>query len=74
MKTLCAILSVSLMLGAMYMMFYVRDIEFNTADLPFVLGFGIMLMGIIFFLFTIIEERNEEISQLKEKMYNFLRR
>jgi len=39
-------------------------------DLGFVLGFIIMIASVIFFLFAIIEERNEEISELREKIYN----
>lgn len=74
MKTFNQIMSCICMVASVYFMFFVRDIKFNVADLPFVLGFMILLMAALFLMFSIIEERNEEISQLREKMYNFLKR
>lgn len=66
MKAFNGIIAIALLLCSMYMMFFVRDIKFNVADLPFVLGFGLMLLGIIFFLFMLLEERKEEIDMLKQ--------
>ena len=66
MKIFNGILSIALLLCSMYMMFFVRDIKMNMGDLPFVLGFGVMLLGMIFFLFMLLEERKEEIDTLKQ--------
>lgn len=60
MKILNGILSVLLGVLALYLMF----INAKT-DQDFILGFGVMLVAIIFMLFMIIEERNEDIERLR---------
>jgi cbb3-type cytochrome oxidase subunit 3 len=35
-------------------------------DTEFVAGFGVMLMSIVFICFMLLEERNEEISKLRQ--------
>ena len=60
MKVLNGILSVLLGVLALYLMF----INAKT-DQDFILGFGVMLIAIIFMLFMIIEERNEDIERLR---------
>jgi len=60
MKVLNGILSVLLGVLALYLMF----INAKT-DQDFILGFGVMLVAIIFMLFMIIEERNEDIERLR---------
>ena len=60
MKILNGILSVVLGVLALYLMF----INAKT-DQDFILGFGAMLVAIIFMLFMIIEERNEDIERLR---------
>jgi hypothetical protein len=40
-------------------------IEAKT-DMEFVAGFGVMLLSIIFMLFMLMEERNGEISKLRQ--------
>ena len=66
MKYFNAVISIFLLTSAIYVMVEVRDITMNMNDLPMILGFGIMLMGIIFFLFMLLEERKEEIEKLRK--------
>jgi heme/copper-type cytochrome/quinol oxidase subunit 4 len=61
MKLINGIISVLLGLGALYLMF----IKAKT-DTEFVVGFGVMLMSIVFMCFMLLEERNEEISKLRQ--------
>jgi len=61
MKLINGIISVLLGLGALYLMFIKAE-----TDTEFVAGFGVMLMSIIFMLFMLMEERNEEISKLRQ--------
>jgi hypothetical protein len=60
MKVLNGIISVLLGIGSLYMMF----IKAQT-DQDFILGFGLLLMAIIFMCFMLLEERKEEIEQLR---------
>jgi hypothetical protein len=64
MKHFNGIISVLLGLTALYLMFIKAE-----NDTEFVAGFGVMLMSIIFMLFMLMEERNEEISKLKNIIY-----
>jgi multisubunit Na+/H+ antiporter MnhB subunit len=60
MKTFNGIISVLLGLLSMYLMFI-----WAKTDMDFVCGFLVLIMAALFLLFMIIEERNEEISQLR---------
>jgi ABC-type anion transport system duplicated permease subunit len=60
MKVLNGIISVLLGIGSLYMMF----IKAQT-DVEFGIGFGILLMAIIFMCFMLLEERKEEVEQLR---------
>jgi hypothetical protein len=60
MKHFNGIMSVLLGLTSLYLMFIKAE-----NDIEFVAGFGVMLMSIIFMLFMLMEERNEEISKLR---------
>ena len=60
MKVLNGIISVLLGIGSLYMMF----IKAQT-DQDFILGFGLLLMAIIFMCFMIMGEQKEEIEQLR---------
>ena len=61
MKLFNGIISVLLGLTSLYLMF----INAKT-DMEFIAGFGVMLMSIIFMLFMMMEDRNEEISKLRQ--------
>jgi hypothetical protein len=61
MKLINGIISVLLGLGALYLMFIKAE-----TDTEFVAGFGVMLMSIVFMCFMLLEERNEEISKLRQ--------
>jgi hypothetical protein len=54
MKLFNGIISIALGLTSLYLMF----INAKT-DQDFIIGFGVMLMSIIFILFMMMEERNE---------------
>jgi len=60
MKAFNGIISVLLGLTSLYLMF----IKAKT-DMEFVCGFVVMMASIIFMLFMLMEERNDEISELK---------
>ncbi len=60
MKTFNGIISVLLGLTSLYLMF----IKAKT-DMEFVCGFVVMMASIIFMLFMLMEERNDEISNLR---------
>jgi heme/copper-type cytochrome/quinol oxidase subunit 4 len=60
MKMLNGIISVLLGLTALYLMF----INSKT-DQDIILGFGVLLMSIIFMCFMLLEERKEEVEQLQ---------
>jgi hypothetical protein len=60
MKHFNGIMSVLLGLTSLYLMFIKAE-----NDTEFVAGFGVMLMSIVFMLFMLMEERNEEISKLR---------
>jgi len=60
MKVLNGIISVLLGIASLYMMF----IKAQT-DQDFILGFGLLLMAIIFMCFMIMGEQKEEVEQLR---------
>ena len=60
MKHFNGIMSVLLGLTSLYLMFIKAE-----NDTEFVAGFGVMLMSIVFMLFMLMEERNEEIAKLR---------
>lgn len=60
MKILNGIISVLLGMISLYMMF----IKAKT-DQDLILGFGVLLMSIIFMCFMLLEERKEEVEQLR---------
>lgn len=64
MKAFNGIISVLLGLTSLYLMF----IRAKT-DIEFVYGFMVMMGSIIFMLFMLMEERNEEIAQLKRTIW-----
>jgi hypothetical protein len=59
MKTFNGIISVLLGLGSLYL------ICTSKTDQDVILGFMVLLLSIIFMLFMLMEERNEEISGLR---------
>jgi uncharacterized membrane protein HdeD (DUF308 family) len=60
MKLFNGIISVLLGLAALYLMF----INAKT-DQDFIVGFVVLMGSIVFMLFMLMEERNEEISKLR---------
>jgi heme/copper-type cytochrome/quinol oxidase subunit 4 len=60
MKLINGIISVLLGLGSLYIMFF----KSNT-DQEFIMGFGMLLMSIIFMCFMLLEERKDEVEQLR---------
>lgn len=60
MKAFNGIISVLLGLTSLYLMF----IKAKT-NMEFVGGFGVMLMSIIFMCFMLLEERKDEVEQLR---------
>ena len=60
MKTFNGIMSVLLGLASMYLMFI-----WAKTDMDFVCGFMVLMMAALFLMFMILEERNEEIKQLR---------
>ena len=60
MKAFNGIISVLLGLTSLYLMF----IKAKT-DMEFVCGFVVMMASIIFMLFMLMEERNDEIEKLR---------
>ena len=60
MKVLNGIISIALGLTSLYLMF----INAKT-DQDFIVGFVVLMASIIFLLFMMMEERNEEISELR---------
>jgi hypothetical protein len=60
MKAFNGIISVLLGLTSLYLMF----INAKT-DQDFIIGFVVLMASIIFLLFMMMEERNEEISELR---------
>lgn len=60
MKVLNGIISVLLGIGSLYMMFI--KAQTNT---EFGIGFGLLLMSIIFMCFMIMEEQKEEVERLR---------
>jgi hypothetical protein len=60
MKAFNGIISVLLGLGSLYIMFF----KSNT-DQEFIMGFGMLLMSIIFMCFMLLEERKDEVEQLR---------
>jgi Ca2+/Na+ antiporter len=60
MKVFNGIMSVLLGLVSMYLMFI-----WAKTDMDFVCGFLVLIMAALFLMFMIVEERNEEISELR---------
>jgi hypothetical protein len=60
MKVFNGIMSVLLGLVSMYLIFI-----WAKTDMDFVCGFLVLIMAALFLMFMIVEERNEEISQLR---------
>ena len=60
MKVFNGIISVLLGLAALYLMFIKAE-----TDQDFILGFGVLLMSIIFMCFMLLEERKDEVEQLR---------
>jgi heme/copper-type cytochrome/quinol oxidase subunit 4 len=60
MKLFHGIVSVLLGLAALYLMFIKAE-----TDMDFILGFGVLLMSIIFMCFMLLEERKDEVEQLR---------
>lgn len=60
MKLVNGIISMILGIGSLYMMF----IKAQT-DQDFILGFGLLLMAIIFMCFMLLEEQKEEVERLR---------
>jgi hypothetical protein len=60
MKLFNGIISIALGLTSLYLMF----INAKT-DQDFIIGFVVLMASIIFLLFMMMEERNEEISELR---------
>lgn len=63
MKMLNGIISVLLGLAALYLMF----IKAKT-DQDIILGFGVLLMSIIFMCFMLLEERKDEVEELRHQI------
>ena len=61
MKTFNGIISVLLGLASLYLMFFRAQ---NNQDI--ILGFGVLLMSIIFMCFMLLEERKEEVERLRQ--------
>jgi hypothetical protein len=60
MKLINGIISVLLGLGSLYIMFF----KSNT-DQEFIMGFGMLLMSIIFMCFMLLEKHKDEVEQLR---------
>ena len=60
MKLFHGIVSVLLGLAALYLMFIS-----SKTDQDIILGFGVLLMSIIFMCFMLLEERKDEVEQLR---------
>lgn len=60
MKLFHGIVSVLLGLVALYLMFISSE-----TDQDIILGFGVLLMSIIFMCFMLLEERKDEVEQLR---------
>lgn len=61
MKTFNGIISVLLGFISLYLMFFKAQ---NDQDI--ILGFGVLLMSIIFMCFMLLEERKEEVERLRQ--------
>lgn len=63
MKSLNGIISVLLGLAALYLMFIKAE-----TDQDIILGFGVLLMSIIFMCFMLLEERKDEVEELRHQI------
>jgi heme/copper-type cytochrome/quinol oxidase subunit 4 len=63
MKLINGIISVLLGLGSLYVMFF----KSNT-DQEFIMGFGMLLMSIVFMCFMIMSEQKDEIEWLRYRI------
>ena len=53
-------------LVSIYLMFFKKDlIVINPGDMNLILGFGMLLIGIVFMTFMMYEEKNEELEKIK---------
>ena len=66
MKHVHGIFSMISAFASMYLMFFKKDIiVINPGDINLILGFGMLLMGIIFISFMMFEEKQEELEKIK---------
>jgi heme/copper-type cytochrome/quinol oxidase subunit 4 len=63
MKLLNGIISVLLGLAALYLMFIKAE-----TDQDMIFGFGVLLMSIIFMCFMLLEERKDEVEELRHQI------
>jgi len=63
MKMLNGIISVLLGLAALYLMFIKAE-----TDQDMILGFGVLLMSIIFICFMLLEELKDEVEELRHQI------
>jgi hypothetical protein len=63
MKLLNGIISVLLGLAALYLMFIKAE-----TDQDMILGFGVLLMSIIFICFMLLEELKDEVEELRHQI------
>jgi uncharacterized protein YpmB len=68
MKHFHGILCIITALASAYIMFFKKDlIEINPGDLNLILGFGVLLISIIFMSFMLYEEKQEELEKIKRE-------
>jgi hypothetical protein len=68
MKHFHGILCIITALFSAYIMFFKKDIiKINPGDLNFILGFGVLLISIIFMSFMLYEEKQEELEKIKRE-------
>ena len=71
MKLFFAILSMISAFTSAYLMFFKKEIVvINPRDINLILGFGMMLIGIIFISFMLYEEKQEELNKLRYPWLN----
>lgn len=71
MKHFYGFLSIVSALASCYLMFFKAEpVTINPGDLNLVLGFGLLLIGIIFISFMLYEEKQEEVEKLKQIFWN----
>lgn len=71
MKHFYGFLSIVSALASIYLMFFKTEpVEINPRDLNLVLGFGLLLVGMVFITFMMYEEKQEEVEKLKQFFWN----